>query len=387
MDYMQSSAPFHLMNPAALSFREPRRVLAANLTDLSESLSDEVQCGSVANKEDISLARRLLAEPFQTPHHGFLGNRISTFFGQHRAGPSGTRNGSATSQDLQFDFSDNGSQNGQSAKRNPFRLHVAKAQRQSKRQVPLHQQSKQQDEVTSVTRGQSFDSLPRLQSAAHEARSESSQAGTSSSSSIMQAETGTGSRNKPRGQNFGDAHSTQADPYSLASSRSSPSQGEGDAYTKLDHSSTVIQRSEHFKITFGDESISPAHTEERCFSWDINPSLSEGQELMGFGGDLGKKRLHISSESRNPLPPGFTDGTGEIGRPSVPYIIGFEKQVLALLVLVLGEPWQRLIIRALDSEPLIHDAFFTLSGDKHTFYPSDSPPPKRILDIGTGTGV
>lgn len=338
MDYMQSSAPIHPTNPAALSFTEPRRVLVANLTNLSESLSDEVQCGSVANKEDISLASRQLSEPFQTPHHGLFGNRISTFFSQHRAGSSGTRNGSAPSQDLQFDLSD-GFQNGQSAKRNPFRLHAAKAQRRSKRQVPLHQQSRQQDEVTSVTSGQSFDSLSRLQSPAHEGRSKSSQAGTgqtrglsqhSSSFSLNQGETGPGNRNEPRGQNFGEAYSTQPDPYPLASSRSTSSQGEGDAYTKLNHSSTVIQRSERYKTTFGDESISPAHTQERCFSWDINPSLSEGQELMGFGGDLGKKRLLISSESENSLPPGFTDGTGEIGRPSVPYIIGFEKQVLAL---------------------------------------------------------
>jgi methylase of polypeptide subunit release factors len=42
--------------------------------------------------------------------------------------------------------------------------------------------------------------------------------------------------------------------------------------------------------------------------------------------------------------------------------------------------------RSDDSEPLIQDAYFTLSGDRHTFFPDDQPPPKRVLDIGTGTG-
>lgn len=72
---------------------------------------------------------------------------------------------------------------------------------------------------------------------------------------------------------------------------------------------------------------------DKQFSLVMNPSLSDGRELMGFGGDLGKKRLHsrdhhdgVASSSTTDLP--WSEGTG--ANSQVPYIIGFEKQVLAL---------------------------------------------------------
>ncbi|KAJ9098611.1 hypothetical protein QFC21_004258 [Naganishia friedmannii] len=107
------------------------------------------------------------------------------------------------------------------------------------------------------------------------------------------------------------------------------------------------------------------------FSWEVNPSLPDGREMMGFGGDLGKKRLltsDLAGPSTSSLSP-YIGSTGDIDeKVPLPYILGYEKNVLAF-------------------EPLIQDAFFSVAGDKHTFYPEDSPPPKRVLDIGTGTGA
>ncbi|KAJ9106872.1 hypothetical protein QFC19_003001 [Naganishia cerealis] len=107
------------------------------------------------------------------------------------------------------------------------------------------------------------------------------------------------------------------------------------------------------------------------FIWEMNFSLPDGREMMGFGGDLGKKRLHAAeaaSLSASSLLPSLSrEEAGQEMLPT-PYILGYEKQVLAF-------------------EPLIHDAFFSVAGDTHTFYPEDSPPPKRVLDIGTGTGA
>lgn len=54
---------------------------------------------------------------------------------------------------------------------------------------------------------------------------------------------------------------------------------------------------------------------------------------MGFGGDLGKKRLHVTGhhDGMGPLSNVFVpSGNGTSDNPQVPYIIGFEKQVLAL---------------------------------------------------------
>jgi hypothetical protein len=72
---------------------------------------------------------------------------------------------------------------------------------------------------------------------------------------------------------------------------------------------------------------------KKQFSWVPNPSLSDGRELMGFGGDLGKKRLHVTGhhDGMGPLSNVFVpSGNGTSDNPQVPYIIGFEKQVLAL---------------------------------------------------------
>jgi hypothetical protein len=42
---------------------------------------------------------------------------------------------------------------------------------------------------------------------------------------------------------------------------------------------------------------------------------------------------------------------------------------------------------SLCSEVMIHEAFTQVCTGKATLYPDNMPPPKRILDIGTGIGL
>lgn len=72
---------------------------------------------------------------------------------------------------------------------------------------------------------------------------------------------------------------------------------------------------------------------QKQFSWEVNPSLPDGREMMGFGGDLGKKRL-LATEAVGPsmssLPPYLGSGKGLDENVPLPYILGYERHVLAL---------------------------------------------------------
>ncbi|GHJ87350.1 hypothetical protein NliqN6_3752 [Naganishia liquefaciens] len=323
----------------------------------------------VVNNADISPNRLYHAAS------GYLGSGVSTFFSQHRAGSLDTRDRPATSQRPRIPgFSDNVPKNGWSKKRNPFRRQENRAPSQqheaSPQQQRKQQQQQQQDRIPTVDSDESRERLCTLQRAAHAAGQISVQVGEyqpghpseyRGSSSTTQAEAGSNGCNRSRSRG-----PIGTSPFPMSSRRSSLSQVEAMAQTESNHFSEKTRMCEHVKNALGHESQGQARADKRAsyFTWNINPSLTEGQELMGFGGDLGKKRLQVSDEAGNL----WSAGSDDITKSRIPYIIGFEKQVLAF-------------------EPLIHDAFFSLAGDKHTFYPPNSPPPKRVLDIGTGTGI
>lgn len=69
------------------------------------------------------------------------------------------------------------------------------------------------------------------------------------------------------------------------------------------------------------------------FSWEVNPSLPDGREMMGFGGDLGKKRLlppeTVGPSTSSPLQH-LGSGQDVDENVTMPYILGYEKHVLAL---------------------------------------------------------
>jgi hypothetical protein len=169
------------------------------------------------------------------------------------------------------------------------------------------QQQQQQDRIPTVDSDESRERLCTLQRAAHAADQISVQVGEyqpghpseyRGSSSTTQAEAGSNGCNRSRSRG-----PIGTSPFPMSSRRSSLSQVEAMAQTESNHFSEKTRMCEHVKNALGHESQGQARADKRAsyFTWNINPSLTEGQELMGFGGDLGKKRFTSLRRSRKPM--------------------------------------------------------------------------------------
>lgn len=299
-------------------------------------------------------------------HHSSLGNRISTFFGQHRSSPTGSNTRPSTSQGLLEPSSVVKPKDSVAGKRNLFGNASKSRQAPSNpvqsyrgaREDPSHSISRFNNEVSGRSDSPAQDD--RLQAGHGESPMEGRRA-----TFVSPAITGSPSQQYPPSSTnprlpeyyggssennssaVGSSHSQQAITPLLSSNL---------PQLALDANVDDSQRrkasaSMHDEKLLGSSgkdwnwgapsgsipSADPELTTDRKkqFSWVPNPSLSDGREMMGFGGDLGKKRLHVTGHSdrmgMGPLsnvivPSG--NGTGD--NPQVPYIIGFEKQVLAL---------------------------------------------------------
>jgi hypothetical protein len=299
--------------------------------------------------------------PHQSPAHASLGNRISTFFGQHRTGSSDPRARPTTPQGLQATSTESSLKEDQAGKRKIFRIHQTKPHRHPSGQITPQVHSKQ----ASLAVGEASERLhsserndmyaPRSQGSpqvvgyqsagvtasprSQHQRTYPNAAGETENSLVIKR------HGEMQGEMWGDNHSRRADPISMASSMSSLSHGQNfDNVESSDNTVNSTLKSDRNNNARGDlrdlkaKSISiiedrPDTTEDfkQRFTWEINPSLSQGQELMGFGGDLGKKRSLIRGDRKRSTPTSDTTGNVEGGQP-IPYIIGFEKQVLALSV-------------------------------------------------------
>lgn len=297
----------------------------------------------------------------QTIAHASLGNRISTFFGQHRTGSSETHPRPITSQGLAR-HTESSLKEDQAGKRKIFRIHQNKPHRHPSGQITPQVHSKpaslagseSSDRLHSSERNHVYAPLAQgsSQVVGHQSTrviaSPISQNQRTYPSAPGETENGVViTRHGEIGEMYGDGYSRRADPISVTSSMSSISPGyKSDNIESSDNTATSILRSDPFNdaseelncLKGHSSSIVKTHPESKedlaqRFTWEINPSLSQGQELMGFGGDLGKKRLHIGGDCKRGIPTSGTSGDLEGGQP-IPYIIGFEKQVLALLVLL-----------------------------------------------------
>jgi hypothetical protein len=297
----------------------------------------------------------------QSPAHASLGNRISTFFGQHRTGSSDPRARPTTPQGLQATYTESSLKEDQVGKRKIFRIHQTKPHRHPSGQITPQVHSKPASLAVSeaserlhpsernhmyAPRSQGSPQVVGYQSAGVTASPVSQHQRTypnapdETENSLVVKRHG-----EMQGEMRGDNYSRRADPISMASSMSSLSRGRNfDNVESSDSTATSTLRSGHYSDASEDlrrlKADSSRDSEARLeskkdlpqhFTWEINPSLSQGQELMGFGGDLGKKRLHIGGGSKRVTPTSGINGNEEGGQ-RIPYIIGFEKQVLALSV-------------------------------------------------------
>lgn len=284
-------------------------------------------------------------------NHSSLGNRISTFFGQHRSSPNGSR--PSTSQGLLEPFSAGKPKDSLSAKRNLFGMPA---------RISRHGSPSSTNGATKESRSQP---TPRSRDERIERPNSSVQGVThlprngSPLTSDDRATLVTSTRASPASRNYtlsfdengggstthngAGGHSSELQTLTAASS-SSAMQPELHSHLADTGISIPVHDQKPLGISgsawdhWGTLSATSVYPESRTdrekqFSLAINPSLSDGRELMGFGGDLGKKRLYIRDQRKKMtssttwgLP--LSNGTGT--NSEVPYIIGFEKQVLAL---------------------------------------------------------
>lgn len=120
--------------------------------------------------------------------------------------------------------------------------------------------------------------------------------------------------------------------------------------------------------TWVDDSVerySDSHEERRRrYSWEPNPAAADGKLFMGFGPDLGRRRLTQDAKGGDHQ---LTRGVS-MSDTEPTCLVGYEQSVL-------------------DMEALLHEAVASISGDRHTFYPTDAAPPKIVLCLGTGLGL
>lgn len=303
----------------------------------------------------------------ETTHQSSLGNRISTFFGQHRSSPPGSHRRPSTPQSLLQPLGAGQAKDSRTAKRNLFGIPASKyrqetlpsrTDREVKEEqngftarpevtVVGHPSSHVRDstdlsrchDVPTVKGGHAIftataiPSLPlrisspssyTVQSPEYNGQSKKNPSITEGGSSIRQTTTASISLSSLQ-CNSGADHDRESQRKSTsASSYTGRLLGTSDtAWNHWGAPPDAISGVYH----------DPRMDREKQFSWVTNPSLSDGREVMGFGGDLGKKRLHVAGQSNRTRAFSdfdMNDGAETDGKGQVPYIIGFERQVLAL---------------------------------------------------------
>lgn len=67
------------------------------------------------------------------------------------------------------------------------------------------------------------------------------------------------------------------------------------------------------------------------FTWEANPGIVDGKQLMGFGGEFGRKR--VKTDLRMDAGGKVPDARGATEVKRLPYVMGYERSVLDWWVL------------------------------------------------------